>query len=123
MSKRFHILNGMDDVNLKQAYLNSLPEPLGDEVLNILDIKRMNLQNVTIGELFQYSLIALDKMCNQKKFLTQIEQIGKKIGKACDRLNLKIKCKGKEGCTCKTKKKNCYFTKRQHFSNRSKKQK
>ncbi|XP_024014520.1 uncharacterized protein LOC112088468 [Eutrema salsugineum] len=31
MSKRFYVLNGIDDVNLKQAYLNSLPEPLRNE--------------------------------------------------------------------------------------------
>lgn len=42
MSKRFYVLNGMDDVNHKQPYLNLLPKPLGDEILKILDIKKMN---------------------------------------------------------------------------------
>lgn len=51
----------MDDVNRKQAHLNSLPEPFGNEVLKILTIKKLNLQNTIIEELCQHSLIALDK--------------------------------------------------------------
>lgn len=31
MSQRFYLLDGIDDVNLKQAFLNSLPVPLGSE--------------------------------------------------------------------------------------------
>lgn len=49
-------------------------------------------------------LIALDKMCNQQKFLIQLQHIGKGIRKACEHPNLKIKCEDKEGCTCSTKK-------------------
>lgn len=43
MSKRFYLLGGMDDPNLKQAFLNSLPEPLGNEALKLLETKGMNL--------------------------------------------------------------------------------
>lgn len=32
-SVRFYILKGVDDPNLKQTYLNQLPEPLGNETL------------------------------------------------------------------------------------------
>lgn len=43
MSKRLYVLNSMDDVNLNQAYLDSLPEALGDGVLKILDINSSTL--------------------------------------------------------------------------------
>ena len=36
MSRRYYSFNGMDDVNAKHSFLNSLPEPLGDVFLNLL---------------------------------------------------------------------------------------
>lgn len=43
-------------------------------------------------------------MSNQKKCLIRLKQIGKKIQKACERLNLKIKWRDKGGCSCSTNK-------------------
>ncbi|GAA0141758.1 hypothetical protein LIER_35455 [Lithospermum erythrorhizon] len=64
MSKRFYALGGIDDVNLKQAYLKSLPEPLGNETARILSMKNIALHTTTFGELYQTSLAALEKLCN-----------------------------------------------------------
>nr|GEU46858.1 hypothetical protein [Tanacetum cinerariifolium] len=44
MSQRFYYFNGVDDVNLKQVFLNSFPESLGNEAYRALEAK-----NVTIA--------------------------------------------------------------------------
>lgn len=51
MSERYYSINGMDDVNLKQAYLQSLPDPLGSEVLQGLNSKGATLQHTSLGRL------------------------------------------------------------------------
>lgn len=63
----------VDDVKLKQAYLTSLLESLYGLILKILDIKNVTLQDITRRELCQHSLIVVNKLANQEKFLTQIE--------------------------------------------------
>ncbi|GJZ16361.1 hypothetical protein Tco_0552038 [Tanacetum coccineum] len=37
MSQRFYCLNGVDDVNLEQVFLNSFPESLGNEAYRALE--------------------------------------------------------------------------------------
>ncbi|VVA99252.1 unnamed protein product [Arabis nemorensis] len=85
MTKRFYALNGIDDVNLKQAYLNSLPEPLGNETSRVLSLKNMALNQASLGEIYQMSLAALEKLCNHQKFFKQLQEQGKLLRKACDR--------------------------------------
>ncbi|KAK1398016.1 hypothetical protein POM88_007879 [Heracleum sosnowskyi] len=104
MSKRFYAINGIDDVNLKQTFLNSLPEPLGNETSGLLQIKNLQINNTSIGELYQHVLLSLEKLCNQKKFLKQIEEQSKNLGSACDRNDLQIKCGKSSSCTCTKKK-------------------
>ena len=65
MSKRFYTIAGINDVNLKQAFLNSIPGPLGDETIKIMETKKIPLQSASIGEIFQHVLLALEKLCNQ----------------------------------------------------------
>ncbi|KAL9241029.1 hypothetical protein vseg_015189 [Gypsophila vaccaria] len=100
MSKRFYALGGMDDVNLKQAYLNSLPEPLGNKTARQFSLKNIPLSAATLGELYQTSLAALEKLCNHQKFFKQLQEQGKLLGRACDHPELSIKCRPKKcGCT------------------------
>nr|GEW45487.1 ribonuclease H-like domain-containing protein [Tanacetum cinerariifolium] len=40
MSQRFYYLNGVDDVNLKQVFLNSFPKSLGNEAYRALEAKK-----------------------------------------------------------------------------------
>ncbi|ESQ50196.1 hypothetical protein EUTSA_v10002230mg [Eutrema salsugineum] len=101
MSKRFYALNGIDNVNLKQAYLNSLPEPLGNKTSRILSLKNMTLNQASLGEIYQISLAALEKLCNHQKFFKQLQEQGKLLGRAYDRPDLSIKCKAKR-CGCFT---------------------
>ena len=54
----------MDDVNAKHIFLNSLPEPLEDETLRMMNLQRITLQQASLGEIYQHVLIALEKLCN-----------------------------------------------------------
>ena len=49
----------MDDVNAKHTFLNSLPEPLGDETLCMMNLQKITLQQASLGEIYQHVLIAL----------------------------------------------------------------
>ena len=64
MSRRYCSFNGMDDVNDKHTFLNSLPKPLGDETLHMMNLQRITLQQASLGEIYQHVLIALEKLCN-----------------------------------------------------------
>ncbi|GJR02268.1 putative zinc finger, CCHC-type containing protein [Tanacetum coccineum] len=106
MSQRFYCLNGVDDVNLKQVFLNSFPESLGNEAYQALEARNVTIAQTTLGELYQLILNALAKVYNQKNFLTEFERTGKRLGTACDDKYLQIKCKDKSSCDCThTKKK------------------
>ena len=69
----------MDDVNVKHTFLNSLPEPLGDETLRMMNLQRITLQQASLGEIYQHVLIALEKLCNQIKFLSEIDKVHSKL--------------------------------------------
>lgn len=56
MSKRFYLLKGMDDPNLKQAFLNSLSNPLGNEAFKLMETKRFAVQTASLGEIYQNAL-------------------------------------------------------------------
>jgi len=101
MLKRFYALNSIDDVNLKQTYLNSLPEPLGNKTSRLLSFKNATVAQASLGEIFQMSLATLEKLCNHQKFFKQMHEEGKLLRRACDRSDFSIKCKEKK-CGCST---------------------
>ncbi|GKC78585.1 hypothetical protein Tco_1129359, partial [Tanacetum coccineum] len=88
---RFYCLNGVDDVNLKQVFLNSFPESLGNEAYRDLEARNATIAQTTLGELYQLILNALVKLYNQKKFFAEFERTGKCLGTACDDKYLQIK--------------------------------
>lgn len=47
MSKRFYLPKEMDDPNLKQAFLNSLPDALINEAFKLMETKRLPQQKET----------------------------------------------------------------------------
>ena len=57
MSNRFYSINGIDDVNIKCTFLNSLLDPLGDETLRMINLQRITLQQASLGEIYQQMLI------------------------------------------------------------------
>ena len=65
MKKLFYYLGGIDDDNLKQDFLTSLPNPLGTEPSRLLQIKGKQINDEALGEIYQYVFLALDKLYNQ----------------------------------------------------------
>lgn len=49
---RFYILKGVDDLNLKQAYLNQFLEPLGNETLKYLEFQGRLLVQSSLVDLY-----------------------------------------------------------------------
>ena len=80
----------MDDVNIKWTFLNSPPKPLGDETLRMMNIQRITLNKASLGEIYQHMLIALEKLCNQRKFLSEMEKIHNKLKDNCKRKDLQM---------------------------------
>ncbi|XP_022880271.1 uncharacterized protein LOC111397527 [Olea europaea var. sylvestris] len=105
-SRRYYLIGGMDDTNIKQAYLESIPQPLGQETLRMIEIKGQSLGTTSFGELHNWVKRTLKKLCNQREFLKDISTTGQKFEKACDQPDLKIKCRyDNKSCDCLGKKK------------------
>ncbi|KAL2526925.1 CCHC-type domain-containing protein [Abeliophyllum distichum] len=69
-------------------------------------MKGQFLGTTSFGELHNMVLRTLKKLCNKRAFLTDIHTTGKKLEKACERPELKIKCRHNEkSCSCPGKKK------------------
>ena len=108
----------MDDVNAKYTFLISLPEPLGDETLCMINLQKITLQQASLGEIYQHVLIALEKLCNQRKFLLEINKIHSKLKDNCKRKNLHIKYYDKN-CACPIERRNHfkkYSWKKRHYA-------
>lgn len=70
MPQRFYLLiNGTDDINLKQTFLKFLPEPLGNETLRLLQTKGMMINTTSLGNIYKHVLITLEKLSNHQKIL------------------------------------------------------
>lgn len=81
-----------------------MPEPLGNETTKMLSTKNLTVSSASFGELYQNSLLALEKFCNTSKFLKQVDTLGKRLGAACAS-PFPIKCTDDKLCDCTLKKK------------------
>ncbi|KAL4599363.1 hypothetical protein ACB092_11G121300 [Castanea dentata] len=116
MSSRYYSFNGMDDVNSKHTFLNSFPKPLGDETICVINLQKITMQQASLGEIYQHVLIALEKLCNQRNFLSEIDKVHNKLKDNCKRKDLQIKCYVKN-CAYPTKRRDHfkkYFWKKKH---------
>ncbi|XP_057949994.1 uncharacterized protein LOC131144997 [Malania oleifera] len=102
ISQRYYTLCELDDINLKQAYLNSLPNPLGEEVLRELQMSGKRLENTSLGKLYQSALMNLDALCKKYDTYKRVQKTDIKITRKCKRKDLCIKCKGDKHCFCST---------------------
>lgn len=100
MSKRFYLIGGIDDTNLKQAYLNSILASLSKEAFQQLEMKGKTLALTTVGDIHQYVMRALQSLCNKRNFFKDFNKEAQKFEKACNKSHLLIKCSGKDGCDC-----------------------
>ncbi|XP_062094158.1 uncharacterized protein LOC133800219 [Humulus lupulus] len=105
MTQQFYQIGGIDDPNLKQAFLSSIPEPLGEETFILLSGTARTLADATIGEIYQLVLKALEKMCSRYKFIQEFMKQSKKLGNVCSQKDLRIKCPPESACSCLPEKK------------------
>jgi len=54
-----------------------------------MNIQRITLQQASLGEIYQHILIALEKLCNQIKFLSEMEKVHNKLKDNCKRSHFK----------------------------------
>ncbi|GMN67565.1 hypothetical protein TIFTF001_036628, partial [Ficus carica] len=102
MSKRFYLIGGINDPNLKQAFISSIPEPLGDETSRLLSAANKQIADITLGEICQFIFRAIDKMCSQNKFLQEYMKQMKQFDRICINKELLTKCPKNPtpGCNC-----------------------
>jgi len=102
MQQRFYLLNGYNDPSLKNTYVSSLPEEVQGEMYRMFNMQNKEITQMTLGEIHQTCIVALDKLCNQQQLLEGILKNHKRYSKNCKKNYLEIKCKKKD-CSCKSK--------------------
>ncbi|KAL2347503.1 hypothetical protein Fmac_001503 [Flemingia macrophylla] len=122
MSQRFYQLGGLKDHSLKNTYLSSLLEELQDEMWRILNTVNKEVTSLSLGEIYQISMTALEKICSQRKMFESLMNHQKKYDKMCKKDYLKIKCSG-DTYTCPSKKKQLKKTEKRFFKKGRKKKK
>ncbi|RDX66824.1 hypothetical protein CR513_54368, partial [Mucuna pruriens] len=104
MSQRFYMLNGLNDPSLKNTYVASLPKEIQPELNRMAMAAQKDFSAMTMGEIHQMTQEAIDKLCRQHKYFSDIMNQKGKFRKACKKPYLEIKCKEKS-CSYSSKKK------------------
>ncbi|KAH9649415.1 hypothetical protein KPL70_025981 [Citrus sinensis] len=105
MSALFHKIGGINDHTLKHVFLSSLPEELQPEIRRQIANAQLDINNLSLGRLFQLALVSLDYLCDQKKFFRNLIKDKEGFQTACKKPYLEIKCKDSKHCTCPSTKK------------------
>ncbi|KAH9671162.1 hypothetical protein KPL70_017249 [Citrus sinensis] len=105
MSALFHKIGGINDHTLKHVFLSSLPEELQLEIRRQIANAQLDINNLSLGRLFQLALVSLDYLCDQKKFFRNLMKDKEGFQTACKKPYLEIKCKDSKHCTCPSTKK------------------
>ncbi|KAH9752164.1 hypothetical protein KPL71_014590 [Citrus sinensis] len=105
MSALFHKIGGINDHTLKHVFLSSLPEELQPEIRRQIANAQLDINNLSLGRLFQLALVSLDYLCDQKKFFRNLMKDKEGFRTACKKPYLEIKCKDSKHCTCPSTKK------------------
>ncbi|KAH9716976.1 hypothetical protein KPL71_021655 [Citrus sinensis] len=105
MSALFHKIGGINDHTLKHVFLSSLPEELQPEIRRQIANAQLDINNLSLGRLFQLALVSLDYLCDQKKFFRNLMKEKEGFRTACKKPYLEIKCRDSKHCTCPSTKK------------------
>ncbi|KAM7509736.1 hypothetical protein LguiB_008611 [Lonicera macranthoides] len=108
LSKRFYVLGGIDDTNLKQIMFHSLPDPLVVEAKKILKIQNREIKDLTLADIYEVFVDSVERMCNQQTFKRNIQKNADRIHSSCNKDWMKIKCKNDKACDCRTHRKGKY---------------
>lgn len=110
MEELYYILNGYNDPNLKQVFITSLPEEIHPELHRVVQNLQKNVKTMTLGEIHQMTIAAIDKLCEQQNMFKALMENKVKMKQVCSKKHMTIKCSDKEKCHCpklgKKKKKN-----------------
>nr|KYP54834.1 polyprotein [Cajanus cajan] len=104
MLKRFYLLNGLNDPSLKSTYVSSLPTEIQPELARMAAAMNKDFTGLTIGRIHQMTQEAIDKLCRQHEYFSNMLKDKGKYVKACRKPFLEIKCKDKDRCHCSKKK-------------------
>ena len=115
MSILFYKLNGFNEPSLKHVFIASLPSELQPDLQRITT-NNLSIANISLGKIFQMTILCLDKICEQKEFFKDLMEDKKSFSQACKKPYLKIECNDENKCICPTKKKR-HFQK--HFYKKS----
>ena len=96
MSILFYKLNGFNDHTLKHVFLASLPTKLQPKIQRQLTVRNLNLDNISLGKIFQIAKGCLEKLCEQKQFFKELVKDKGPFRSTCKKPYLQIKCKDKK---------------------------
>ena len=117
MSMLYYKLNGFNDPTLKHVFIASLPSELQPERQRQLTAFNMDTANISLGKIFQLTMLCLDRLCEQKDLFKDLIENKQPFASTCKKPYLKIQCKDDKKCTCPTKKK-VHFQKHPHRSSK-----
>jgi len=60
------LLNGYNDPSLKNTYVSLLPEEVQGEMYRMFNMQNKEITQMTLGEIHQTCIVALDKLYNQQ---------------------------------------------------------
>ncbi|WVY94485.1 hypothetical protein V8G54_033573 [Vigna mungo] len=115
------------EMNLKNTYVASLLAQLQPELNRMTMAAQKDFSTMTMGQIHQMTKEAVNKLCKQHQYFSDLMNNKGKFGKACKKSYLEIKCKDK--CSCqseknkgekpyKRKEKNLKFFKKRNFRKR-----
>ena len=119
MSILFYKLNGFNEPSLKYVFIASLPSELQPNLQRKLAATNLHIVDISLGKIFQTTMLCLDKICEQKEFFKDLLENKKSFSQACKKPYLKIDCQDENKCVCPTKNKR-HFQKNFHRKSSSK---
>ena len=72
MSILFYKLNGFNEPSLKHVFIASLPTELQPDLQRQLTATNLNIADISLGKIFQTTMLCLDKICEQKEFFKDL---------------------------------------------------
>ncbi|KAH9792620.1 hypothetical protein KPL71_004198 [Citrus sinensis] len=100
MSMLYYKLNGFNDPSLKHVFAASLLPELQPELQRQLTAFNLDIANVSLGKIFQLTMLCLDKICEQKDFFKDLIEHKEPFASAYKKPYLKIQYKDDKKCTC-----------------------
>lgn len=91
MSKLLYSLNGFDNIELKQVYITSLPNEIQSELEREIALEQKSLVQISVGEIHQKTMIALEKICEQHTYWSRFMNRDSKFNKLCQKPYMQIK--------------------------------